>query len=203
MTQNEIKDIQRKLGVTVDGYWGSESNAACVKHMNALVKASGFVFPKAYSSAFNTLWGPHGVPNGYTPPMKKIKLPFKLYLYGDKSSPVTTLSPHEKAADAFTKAFEELAKVYTTEEARDKAGINIYDGLYNPRLVRGSSSTWSMHSFAIAIDLDASRNGLHTYWPTKAHMPFEAIECFAKAGMRNLGYVMNRDSMHAECSGIS
>jgi hypothetical protein len=198
MTTQEIKDIQGKLGVEQDGIWGSQSNAACVKHMKGLMAASGRKFPKSKTAEFNAYWGPHGVPNGYTPPMKKITLPFTLYLYGDKNSPVKTLSPHEKAADAFLEAFENLAIQYPTQELRNKAGVTTYDGLYNPRLMRGSSTSWSLHSWAIAIDLDAEHNTLKMHWPKQAKMPFEVMECWAKAGIGNLGWQANFDSMHSE-----
>jgi D-alanyl-D-alanine carboxypeptidase len=202
MTTEEIKDIQRKIGVIPDGKWGKISNAACQKYLKDLMVKSGRSFPKPKTASFNEFWGPHGVAGGYTPPMKKITLPFTLYLYGDRNQPVHSLRPHEKAADAFLEAFEHLEAQYPTEEARNKAGITIYDGLYNPRLMRGSSTTWSMHSWAIALDLNAGPNGLHAHWPRKAVMPFEVYECFAKAGISSLGWSQNRDAMHAEAVGI-
>jgi hypothetical protein len=48
----------------------------------------------------------------------------------------------------------------------------------------------------VAIDLDADRNGLHTAWPTRAHMPLRVIEVFAQHGWINLGATIGRDGMH-------
>lgn len=202
MTTQEIKDIQAKLGVEVDGIWGSQSNAACVKHMKGLMAQSGRTWPKPKTQAFTDFWGPHGVEGGYTPPQKKITLPFPLYLYGDKSKLVKTLSPHVKAADAFLEAFENLVIQYPTQELREKAGVTVYDGLYNPRLMRGSSSTWSMHAWSLAIDLNASKNTLKMHWPKQAVMPFEVYECFARAGLSSLGWSDNRDAMHADTTPV-
>lgn len=196
MTTEEIKDIQRKVGVEADGVAGPKTKAAIQKHLKAIMATAPRQFPKVGTSAFHEFWGPHGIPNGYTPPQKKISLPFPLYLYGDRNSPVTTLRPHVKAADAFEEFFDHLAVQYPTQELRNKAGITTYDGLYNPRLMRGSSTSWSMHAWAIAIDLDAEHNGLKTPWPQKAEMPLEVYECAAKAGLQSLGWTRGNDGMH-------
>jgi hypothetical protein len=195
MTSAQIKAIQTKIGVNPDGVWGPVSNAACKKHLRSLMPKES-PFPRVGTKDFIAFYGPHGVPGGYTPPMREIKLPFPIYLYGNKARPVKTLKPHEKCANAFLEAFEYLLQVYPTAEERDAAGITTYDGLYNPRLMRGSTTSWSMHSWACALDLNASRNGLHTYWPTRATMPLEVYECFAKAGIDSLGWTANRDAMH-------
>lgn len=198
MNSEQIRAIQRKIGVNDDAVWGPASNAACKKYLRALMPKDK-PFPKAGTKEFLAFYGPHGVPDGYTPPMREIKLPFTIYLYGNKAHPVKSLKPHEKCANAFLEAFERLLQQYPTAEERDAAGITVYDGLYNPRLMRGSTTSWSMHSWACAIDLNASKNGLHTYWPTRAAMPLEVYECFAKAGITSLGWTANRDAMHAEC----
>jgi hypothetical protein len=197
MTSEQIKDVQRKVGTTPDGVWGPKSNAACNRYLRSLMP-SDRVFPKAGTKAFLEFYGPHGVPGGYTPPTRKITLPFPIYLYGNKTKPIRALSPHEKCADAFAEAFENLLGMFPDSADRDAAGITVYDGLYNPRLMRGSSTTWSRHSWACAIDLNAAKNGLHTYWPTRAQMPLEVYECFARAGITSLGWKINRDAMHME-----
>jgi hypothetical protein len=63
------------------------------------------------------------------------------------------------------------------------------------RTQRGGSEP-SKHSWGAAIDLDADRNGLHTAWPTRAHMPLRVIEVFAQHGWINLGATIGRDGMH-------
>lgn len=201
MTQNQIKEIQRKVGAEADGQVGPKTRGAIQAHLKKILDSAPRKFPKAGTEEFHAFWGRHGEPGGYAPPTRKIELPFHLYLYGDKDSPVTSLKPHEKAADAFLEFFQHLAGVYPTQAQREAAGITVYDGLYNPRLMRGSSKTWSMHSWAMAIDLNASENQLRDTWPQEATMPLEVYECAAKAGMTSLGWKSFYDPMHLECVG--
>lgn len=193
MNQQQIKDIQAKIGTTPDGFWGPKSIEACKKHLLAMMPKPN-PFPK--QSGVEAFYGPHGVSGGYTPPTKTIQLPFPIYYEGSK---VTKLSPHAKCADSLLRVFNRLLEVYPTEELRKKAGITVYDGLYNPRSMRGGSS-WSMHSWAIAIDLDAEHNGNNTPWPTKATMPLEVMECFAKEGWTSAGAFWGRDAMHSQAT---
>jgi hypothetical protein len=193
VTRDKIKDIQVKIGTEPDGFWGPKSIAASQLHLKKLMP-SPHPFPT--QKGVPGFYGPHGENGGYTPPMDKFVLPFTVYYEGKA---VTGLRAHEKCADSLHKVFQLLFEIYPTEEERRKAGVSVYDGIYNPRPMRGGSS-WSMHSWAIAIDLDAGRNGNNTYWPTKANMPFEVMECFAECGWLSAGAFWNRDAMHFQAT---
>jgi hypothetical protein len=193
MNQDQIKSVQKKIGSTEDGLWGPKSSLACREYLRKLFPSPA-PFPK--QSGVTEFYGPHGVPGGYTPPTKIITLPFPIYFEG---RPVLKLAPHEKCANSLLRVFERLSEVYPTEELRKNAGITTYDGLYNPRRMRGGSS-WSMHSWAIAIDLNADQNGLNTSWPTKATMPLEVMECFAKEGWTSAGAFWGNDAMHFQAT---
>ncbi len=154
-------------------------------------------FPK--QARVESFYGPHGVKDGYTPPTKQITLPFTVYYEG---SPVTKLRPHELCADSLLAIFERLAQTFPTKSAREAAGVLIYDGLYNPRKMRGNNGSWSMHAWAIAIDLNASKNGNKIHWPTKAAMPLEVMECFAQEGWTPAGAFWSRDAMHFQATSV-
>lgn len=77
------------------------------------------------------------------------------------------------------------------EEAED------YGGIFNFRKMRGGNS-YSMHSWGIAIDLDADDNGNLVSWPVRADMPFEIMEEFAREGWTSAGAFWGRDAMHHE-----
>lgn len=190
MTTAEIQAIQVKIGTEPDGFWGPKSTAACKKYLRDLMP-DPHPFPK--KGQIESFYGPHGT-NDYSPPTKDILLPFVIYYEGQ---PVHRLRPHAKCAGSLLNVFERLSSVFPDEHSRRVAGILTYDGLYNPRPMRGGVS-WSMHSWAIAIDLDADNNGNLVHWPTVARMPLEVMECFAKEGWTAAGAFWGRDAMHHE-----
>jgi hypothetical protein len=190
MTTAEIQHVQRKVGTEPDGFWGPKSIAACRSHLRNLMP-SPHPFPT--KARIESFYGPHGE-SGYSPPTEEIVLPFTIYYEG---TAVNRLRPHVKCAQSLLRVFERLAVTFPDEHSRRMAGILTYDGLYNPRRMRGGQS-WSMHAWAIAIDLDADNNGNLTHWPTAARMPIEVIECFALDGWASAGAFWGRDAMHFE-----
>jgi hypothetical protein len=196
MNEAEIIRTQKRVGTDGDGSWEPKSIAACQKYLRAMMP-SPHPFPPEDTKAFLDFYGPHGVQDGYTPPGKKITLPFTIYY---EKTPVKTLTAHEKCADSLLRVFERLAQTFPDEVSRKAAGILTYDGLYNPRLKRGSSTAWSMHSWMTAIDLNAGQNGNLAPWPAASTMPIEVIECFAKEGWLSAGAFWGRDAMHFQAT---
>lgn len=198
MNQTRIKETQARCGAEPDGFWGRKSIAACQSHLLRLMPKPRFPVQSAVASG-RSIYGPHGVKGGYSPPMAPIKLPFPLYLYGDSGRPVSVISAHEVVADSLLSVFQRLGQVFPTQAERVAAGVTCFDGCYNPRRMRGGSS-WSMHAWAIAIDLDAGRNGNLTSWPARAMMPLEVMECFAAEGWTPAGAFWGRDAMHFQAT---
>jgi hypothetical protein len=75
--------------------------------------------------------------------------------------------------------------------------IKTWDGCFNIRLKRGLS-TLSLHSWAIAIDINAAWNGLGKT-PT---MSKELVQCFIDAGFEWGGYWTRLDGMHFQLAKI-
>lgn len=196
MKQSEIIRVQERIGTTGDGFWGPASIAACQKHLRDMMPKP-FRFPVEGSREFEKFYGSHGVKGGYTPPHKTIELPFTIYY---ENTPVDKLTVHEKCADSLLQVFERLAEVFSDTASRKAAGILVYDGLYNPRLKRNSKTSWSMHAWMNAIDINAGQNGNQTSWPVKATMPIEVMECFAKEGWLSAGAFWGRDAMHFQAT---
>ena len=69
--------------------------------------------------------------------------------------------------------------------------IRTWDGCFNIRKQRGSS-VWSLHSYALALDINAAWNGLGKT-PT---MDRRIVRCFARAGFDWGGYWQRPDGMH-------
>ncbi len=194
MDTEHIKAVQRQIGALVDGNWGPISTEACRDYLRRRMPAHSH-FPK--ESGVTDFYGRHGVEGGFTPPMRTITLPFVIY-YGNKA--VRTLSVHEKCADSLQRAFVSLHDRFPAVDQLRAAGVLTYDGLYNPRLKRGSATEWSMHSWGIAIDLNAAHNGLHQHWPKSATMPLSVMECFAEQGWLPAGAFWSRDAMHFQAT---
>jgi hypothetical protein len=183
-----IKAIQQKIGVDPDGAWGPESIKAAQKYLLDLMPQP-HPFPTRQN--IESFYGPPG-----KPPTYRIRLPFPLY---SGRNEITFLHPHEKCADSLLRVFENLAEIYPTHQARRDAGILVYNELYNPRKTK-SSSSWSAHAWAIALDLDCDFNGTYTHWPARATMPFAVMECFAREGWLPAGPFWSRNAMHFQAT---
>ncbi|HCN30932.1 MAG TPA: hypothetical protein DIT64_19895 [Verrucomicrobiales bacterium] len=194
MTQAQIRAMQAKIGTEVDGFWGPRSIAACQRHLRSLMPTPAR-FPR--QAGVRAFYGPNGVRGGYTPPTTTIRLPFTIYY---DAQAVNTLSPHRLCAQSLLNVFNRLAAAFPTRAERQAAGILTYNGLYNPRRMRGNSGAWSMHAWAIAIDLNAGSNGNMTHWPARATMPLEVMECFAAEGWLPAGAFWSRDAMHFQAT---
>lgn len=76
--------------------------------------------------------------------------------------------------------------------------VKTWDGCFNIRPIRGGRS-WSLHSWAIAVDINAFENGLGQ----TPKMSKELVKCFTDAGFDWGGYWKNRpDGMHFQLSTI-
>lgn len=75
--------------------------------------------------------------------------------------------------------------------------IKTWDGCFNIRYARGLSTS-SLHSWGIAIDINAATNGLGQ----EAQLSEEVVKCFTDAGFDWGGYWARRDGMHFQLAVI-
>jgi hypothetical protein len=142
----------------------------------------------------------YGTPNetgkGY---LTVIDLPYPMRLAWDKTTKVKRMSCHKDVAENFKAVFYDLLKEYGYEKIVE-LGIDLFGGCFNYRKMRGGSS-WSLHSWGIAIDLDPERNRLKETSRTArfASPEYKAmIDIFYKNGFQSLGIEKNYDWMHFE-----
>lgn len=124
-----------------------------------------------------------------------IDLPYTMYY--DKQ-PVNRMRCHKKVAQAFLNVFNEILAVYGKDKIHELE-IDDYGGCFNYRLMRGSNSKLSMHSWGTAIDLNANRNTLKENHTTArfARPEYKAmIDIFYKHGFVSLGREKDYDWMH-------
>jgi hypothetical protein len=99
----------------------------------------------------------------------------------------------------FKGVFDDLLAHYGYEKLVE-LGIDLFGGCFAYRKMRGGSS-WSKHSWGIAIDLDPVRNQLHETSRTARFARPEykpMIDIFYKHGFIGLGPEKNFDFMHFE-----
>lgn len=119
--------------------------------------------------------------------------PWKMYYEGQ---PVSHFKFHRKAAPALKAALDEIWGACNHEQALiEHLNLHRFDGAYNKRLVRGSSTKWSNHAFGAAIDIDAQENGFNS----AGTMPDFVVGAFERQGARWGGrYRTRKDPMHFE-----
>ena len=109
------------------------------------------------------------------------ELPNKIYCNRDMVKPLQ-------------KAFENIIERCLQSE------VKTWDGCFNVRLIRGSSDPddWSLHSWGIAIDINAAWNGLGK----APQMSAALVKCFTDAGFDWGGTWKRKDGMHFQLSTI-
>lgn len=132
----------------------------------------------------------------------QIPIAYPMRIAWDTNVVVNKVWSHKLCADNFTNLFKDLLAHYGLPELQ-KLGIDLFGGTYNMRLMRGSKTRWSRHSWAIAIDLDPARNQLK--WDkTKAQFAKpeykDMVDIFYKNGFVGYGPEKNYDWMHFEIS---
>lgn len=137
---------------------------------------------------------PNEVGEGY---LTTIQLPFPMRLAWDLDTTVKRMRCHKLVAENFRGVFNDLLIHYGYDKIVE-LGIDKFGGCFNYRKKRGGSS-WSTHSWGIAIDLDPARNRLKETSRTArfARPEYKAmIDIFYKHGFISLGVEKNFDWMH-------
>lgn len=182
--------LQKRIGAQPDGFWGPKSTAAAQAHLRKLMPVTS-PWPKSDQASLRQFYGPPGTESN----LVTIALPYPIFYEGKLTR---TTRVHRKCAQSLERILREIGDRYSAvrgimEEAED------FGGVYNNRPMRGGSSP-SLHAYGAAIDLDADDNGLHDHWPTKADMPIEIMEIFAKEGWTSAGAFWSRDAMHNQAT---
>lgn len=190
MTPEEIKSMQRRIGVVDDGFWGPKSIARCRQHLRSLMPNPS-PWPKSDAAGLRYFYGDPGDESN----LVTLVFPFPMFYDGKL---VKTTRVHRKCVASLNRILTAIGKSYgkrgdIMEEARD------YGGCFNFRLKRGGS-TYSLHAYGAAIDLDADDNTFRDSWPMQSDMPLEIMEEFAKEGWIAAGAFWGYDAMHMQAT---
>jgi hypothetical protein len=107
-------------------------------------------------SAMDAFYGPKGTGQ------VQLVLPYPMRIAWDLSSSVARFSCHKRVKESLERIFVRTRDHYGVAEIR-KLRLDLFGGCLNVRKMRGSSSTWSIHSWGCAVDIDPEHN------PLKAH----------------------------------
>lgn len=88
----------------------------------------------------------------------QLTFPFPMRLAWDLDSIVRTASCHVLCRESFEFIWKRTFEHYGIDQIR-RLRLDLYGGILNVRRMRGGSS-WSMHAWGIAQDVDPERNGL-------------------------------------------
>lgn len=190
MKSDQIMNMQAKIGVEADGFWGPKSIAACRKHLMSLMPNPN-PWPKPDQASLRRFYGIAGDESN----LVTIEFPFPMFYDGKRT---TKTRVHRKCAASLLRVLNSIkALLPTNPHIKDEA--EDYGGCFNNRNKRGGTSK-SLHAYGAAIDLDADDNTYRDAWPMKADMPLEIMECFAREGWKSAGAFWGFDGMHFEAT---
>ncbi len=173
-----------------DGFWGEKSQAACRRHLRALMPVPN-PWPATNPAALKAFYGEPGD----TDQLVRINFPYRM-LYAGKA--VSSTLVHRKVAASLLRVLTRIQGLFAdapdiVDEATD------YGGCYNFRFKR-TGSGWSLHAYGAAIDLDADDNTFRDAWPVAADMPLQIIEEFAREGWISAAAFWGYDAMHFQAT---
>lgn len=150
-------------------------------------------WPKDNQTARNAFYGDPGK-GEIASQMVPVVPPFAMYYEGRK---IKAIQFHRRAAPALLAALNEIWDYCQHDQAKvDASGASNYNGAYNHRMVRGSTTKWSNHAYAAAIDLNAGENALGV---KKGTIPQFIVDAFCRQGAMWGGWYSGRpDWMHFE-----
>lgn len=190
MTSVQIIAMQERIGAKPDGFWGPRSIEACRDHLRRLMPSPN-PWPKPTAAALRKFYGEPGDEGN----LVTITFPYPMF-YGVKE--VTRTRCHKRIAEPLLRVLGSIRDQYAGEE-RIMIPARDYGGIFNFRQKRGGTS-WSLHAYGAAIDLDADTNAFRDSWPMKASMPLEIMERFAYEGFKSAGAFWGYDAMHFEAT---
>lgn len=129
-----------------------------------------------------------------------IKLPYPMFVNWNTSQKINSFQCHRLIATDLQNVFKDILAHYGIEKIKELQ-LDDFGGCFNYRLMRGSDSKLSRHSWGIAIDLDPDRNLLKETSKTARFARPEykpMIDIFYKHGFISYGVESNYDWMHFE-----
>lgn len=204
VTTKALAAFQRAKGLSITGIADDATVTALRLSATAVVDP---IPARAVQPQPKTVW-PYqgGCPSFYGPvgtDQVQIDLPYAMALAWDKSTVLRKMTLHRKVAPSARRVLQTVADTYSASE-RASLGLNLFGGSLNVRRMRGGTS-YSMHSWGIAIDFDPERNQLAWGSPVARLSHADALpfwRAWEAEGWLSLGRARNYDWMHVQAARL-
>lgn len=133
-----------------------------------------------------------------------LELPYEMRLSWSPSERVRKIKCHLKVQESIHSILQATLSLYSLPEIQ-KLRLDVYGGCLNVRKKRGGT-TWSIHSWGAALDIDPDRNQLkwHKDKATLAGPDYEPFwEIVAREGWTSLGKSRDYDWMHFQAADLA
>lgn len=133
----------------------------------------------------------------------RVEVPWTMRLAWDTGIRISRITLHERVAESAGRALQDIADTYSAAEISD-LGLDLFGGSLNVRKMRGGSS-YSMHSWGIAIDFDPLRNQLSWKRPRPRLSYADAApfwQAWEAEGWVSLGRARDYDWMHIQAARL-
>jgi hypothetical protein len=194
-TERETLKFQAKNGLKPDGIVGPKTFKFVTTVSNNTPLSERW--PKQDYNSMVNFYGPVGENQ------TQLEVPYKLKLAWAPSTTLKRVTCHQKVAKSLYTIFENTLKTYGEKEIQ-KLRLDIFGGILNVRKMRGGSS-WSIHSWGAAIDLDPDNNQLK-WGKDRASFAKPIYDDFWKIveaeGWVSLLKERNMDAMHIQAARL-
>lgn len=192
----------------VDGHWGTQTDYAVnvireriqndlvapnFRDSDELDEKRKLIWPDQREADVRAFFGPVGTN------LTRLQLPYTHRLAWDKTKHVNSFSCHKKVHDSLSRILTDVLAHYGESGIRDLR-LDLWGGCFNKRKKKGGT-TWSMHSWGIAVDYDTENNRFSWGWE-KASFARPEYDAWWKIweaeGWTSLGRARNFDWMHIQ-----
>jgi hypothetical protein len=195
ITERETLKFQAANGLKPDGIVGPKTWQFITTVSNNTPLSQKW--PKQDYKSMVNFYGPVGENQ------TSLDLPYKLKLAWNLNTSLSRVTCNQKITKSLYTIFEKTLKTYGEKEI-EKLRLNVFGGCLNVRKMRGGSS-WSIHSWGAAIDLDPDNNQLK-WGRDEASFAKKEYEDFWKIveseGWTSLGRSRNFDWMHFQAANL-
>ena len=196
LTELATKQFQSLRGLVSDGIVG-EATWSLLDSSGQIVDSAFSKWPKQDYKSMVEFYGEVGENQ------TQIILPYKFKLAWDKNTELKKITCHKLVADSLLNILESTLSAYGIKRIIELR-LDLFGGCLNVRRMRGGSS-WSMHSWGAAVDIDPDNNQLR--WnKSRATLAgkdyYQFWQIVEENGWTSLGRQRGYDWMHFQAANL-